>query len=379
MNIVKTPIKDIYGNVTGGRFTASGGLENSESGVAFQNLSISSAGASYAPFIGATLSVGPVSAQATIMLDVGGGINFSVIKLKDEKDSTRNNAQVSVVISKTGQDAFHKGYFLKELNDKGDLVNTKETGSFIEEGFSVVMPTQIGEFYSASFKDTSGSGYDVQVDMNLPDNAMGTITVTVNSKLSFQDKSIGFTDRELEVIKRTFVGSEGRIEHMYLDKKGYVTVGVGFMIPTQEAALSYPFLNEDGEPASDEQKMAEWRTIAAMEKNHVASWYEDSTELWITNEFMNEKLDSLIDESFVDLKKVFPDLGVYPSPARVALQDMMYNLGLTKFKKFTNLIAAVKKLDWVLAASESHRLDIPDDRNDAVRDLLLKAAESDDI
>ena len=60
------------------------------------------------------------------------------------------------------------------------------------------------------------------------------------------------TPADLENAKARFLGKAGRVTellklhecnvpYMYLDSVGLVTVGVGFMIPTAEAAQAYPF------------------------------------------------------------------------------------------------------------------------------------------
>jgi len=44
---------------------------------------------------------------------------------------------------------------------------------------------------------------------------------------------------------------EGMVRHMYLDKYGYVTVGIGNLLKTVEAAKQLPFVNGDThQPAS---------------------------------------------------------------------------------------------------------------------------------
>lgn len=47
---------------------------------------------------------------------------------------------------------------------------------------------------------------------------------------------------------------EGRVEHMYLDTRGYITVGVGSMLSDVTAATKLPFVhNSTNEPATYEQ------------------------------------------------------------------------------------------------------------------------------
>ena len=50
-----------------------------------------------------------------------------------------------------------------------------------------------------------------------------------------------FVIQRRALIKR----GEGCISHMYLDTVGKVTVGVGNMLPTAEAAVELPFIDRD--------------------------------------------------------------------------------------------------------------------------------------
>jgi len=55
------------------------------------------------------------------------------------------------------------------------------------------------------------------------------------------------------------------------------------------------------------------------------------------------------------LKKVFPEFGLFTTKRQDALIDMMFNLGEPTFRKFKNMIEAIKDNRWDEAAS--HVLD----------------------
>ena len=57
-------------------------------------------------------------------------------------------------------------------------------------------------------------------------------------------------------------------------------------------------------------------------------------------------LDNDIDVSINDLHKIFPDFNNLNETLQMVLIDMMFNLGLTRFRKFKKMIAAVKTEDW---------------------------------
>jgi hypothetical protein len=132
----------------------------------------------------------------------------------------------------------------------------------------------------------------------------------------------------------------------------------------------------DGEDATEQDKRDEWTLIKSKEPGHLASYYKQFTKLTLGMTDANALLREDLEGSASDLATRFPSLDSYPEAAQDALLDMMFNIGLTKFtkNKWPKLFAAVEKMDWKSAAAESNRPDVPDDRNEAIRDLFLSAA-----
>lgn len=76
-----------------------------------------------------------------------------------------------------------------------------------------------------------------------------------------------------------------------------------------------------------------------------------------------------------NILQIFPESECveFPIAALVALIDMMYNLGINRFKKFKSLITSVKNKEWAATACGSHRRGISDNRNILVYDLFMLA------
>lgn len=379
MTITTKAIKSSDENICGAEFSVAG--SGSGVGVGYQGLTFNAFNSEeYPSTVAGVLGLVKNSASATVQVDSKISVSFNLIEVEDsapviqdpnsqEPAVPHKNAQVAVVVLYGGEVMFTKSYLLQEQDESGNWVNTSESGVYVGGGFSISMPTQMGAPYKATFQRTDL--HAVQIRINASTSA---ITATAKVAFPLEDKARGFTTRELKEIDKSIRQFEGETDFMYKDDKGNVTVGVGFMMPDESAAVSLPFVYEDG-PASEEQKRAEWRTINALASGYVASWYEDSTELYLEDEFITSHLQSLVAVNFTELTRIFPDYGEYPSAARLALQDMIYNLGMTNFNKFTKLKAAVVSRDWETAAAESHRTIRDESRNDAVRDLFLKAAE----
>ena len=63
--------------------------------------------------------------------------------------------------------------------------------------------------------------------------------------------------------------------------------------------------------------------------------------------FMND-----VGEAILGLMKVIPDFTGMSENRQNALVDMCFNMGITRFLKFKNMIAAIKAGDWTKAANE---------------------------
>jgi GH24 family phage-related lysozyme (muramidase) len=168
---------------------------------------------------------------------------------------------------------------------------------------------------------------------------------------------------------------EGDIGHMYLDTKGYVTVGIGNMIPSAEAAKKLPFIDtKTGKPATPEQIEAAFAKVDGMPEGMNASKYASATTLRLDKAAIRElATDRLRNEFLPSLRRLFPKFDSYPAAAQKALVDMVYNMGAGKLAKFVNLRAACEAGDWTRAATESHRAGARDARNEWTHQMFLDA------
>ena len=194
---------------------------------------------------------------------------------------------------------------------------------------------------------------------------------------------------------------EGDYPYMYVDSQGYVTVGVGFMIPNATAATFYPFLlnkprlaqaaSHKGtvharptlhnpvtpvlldNKATAKEIRAEWRKIHAKPRNHLAPWYERFTSMTLTNFEIDRILQDKVNRFESRLKSLFSTWDDFPAPAQNALLDMVYNLG--SLQAFPTLVTAANNHDWTKCAANSHRMGPSDQRNDETRDRFLEAAK----
>ncbi len=169
---------------------------------------------------------------------------------------------------------------------------------------------------------------------------------------------------------------EGKINHMYLDSKGFVTVGVGHLLKDLASAQKLSFKKSNNMPASKDEIKADYEAVKKQPKNRLASFYKRSVKLKLSDLDINTLTNSHIDSFEGELKRVFPNFLTYPSEVRFALFDLIFNVGMTDLNnKWPSLKKAVKAKDWTTAAKESNRkLPISAERNKYVSELFEKAA-----
>lgn len=169
---------------------------------------------------------------------------------------------------------------------------------------------------------------------------------------------------------------EGRIEFMYLDVKGYVTVGVGCLLKTPQDAirLVWRYRDDSGEP--DETAIGdEWSRVSRQPAGMDAHAYKRVTSMDLIPYEIDRMFAQRVGAFETSLQHIFPEFASWPEPAQLATLDMAYNLGAGAIpKEWPNLTRALRRQEWRAAAKESHRPEAREARNLVVRGLYLEAA-----
>lgn len=182
------------------------------------------------------------------------------------------------------------------------------------------------------------------------------------------------TDVPWDVTRADFNDWEGRIPYMYVDTRGFVTVGVGYMLPHAGAAAELPFVwREGGQRATTDEIRTEFDRVHQQPMGKLAQAYKPFTKLDLPDAAIDALLKTTADRFELGLTQNFTGYRNYPAPAKRALLDMAYNLGIDGLLKFKKLKAAVEAGNWAGAAAESYRNGPSKDRNDWTRQMFLKA------
>lgn len=114
------------------------------------------------------------------------------------------------------------------------------------------------------------------------------------------------TAAERSILRRKLEQYEGRVPHMYLDTDGNVTVGVGHLLATVEAARELPFRTASQRKATPQRVSEEFREIAAQPKGYTASWYGGFTDLVLSNADIDRLTERHIDSFHRELRVIYP-------------------------------------------------------------------------
>lgn len=168
---------------------------------------------------------------------------------------------------------------------------------------------------------------------------------------------------------------EGSVGWMYLDTVGKVTVGVGLMLPNALAAQSLAFMRGE-QPATAEEIAAEYARVLGLQKGRLAKFYSQSRGLRLSDDTIEEKLRDTLAGFEGYLRKHIAIYDTLPDVAKIALLDMVYNLGPGKlFAEYPRLIAALEAGDWKTAAEHSQRRGPAPARNQWTKLQFLSAAK----
>ncbi len=179
-------------------------------------------------------------------------------------------------------------------------------------------------------------------------------------------------------------------EYPYLDSEKKITVGYGINInkkvtfmaqlwktgskngpdaTLKEIERGYKILHDNSNDPKNLNKDGKFNVTAEGQKG----W----TNLYLSD----DERGRLFGEAFSEFQEALPgkftNFNCFPPKAKIALMDMIYNIGAEKFSRgqWGNFFLAVNQRDWDTAAQECHRTGIGEDRNIDTYKQFKDAAE----
>ena len=181
-----------------------------------------------------------------------------------------------------------------------------------------------------------------------------------------------YLDQAIATVRRF----EGSVPWMYLDTAGKVTVGVGLMLASEEAAHALPFLRKNlaVSPADISRDFAR---VSAMKAGGLAGVYREVNGLELSDDTISEHLRQAVLGFEGYLRSHIAGYDGLPDAVKIALLDMAYNLGPGRLlTEYTHLLGAIKRQNWTAAAAASLRRGPSSERNSWTRQQFLSAASA---
>lgn len=167
---------------------------------------------------------------------------------------------------------------------------------------------------------------------------------------------------------------ENAIPFMYLDTRGLVTGGVGQMLRDAAAACQLPFQSPHGGIADLDSVIADWKRVKAMEAGHSPSFYHSDSSPTLLASDITTLLRSRVVGFDGQLQGYYPHYNSFPDAVKLALLDMIFNLGFGGLLKYPSMNAAINSGDWLGAANQCHRNGPSEARNEWTKNQFLSAA-----
>lgn len=148
---------------------------------------------------------------------------------------------------------------------------------------------------------------------------------------------------------------EGRVNYMYLDVKGLVTIGIGNLIDPIAQAIRLPFYFKGTDTkASTAAISGEWSLVKGHKelalRGHRAA--AGMTKLMLRD----PDIDNLVSQKRIEfegfLRRGFKLWDLYPADAQLGIMSMAWAMGAGFYLKFPAFTRACNQLDWDTAAKE---------------------------
>ena len=162
---------------------------------------------------------------------------------------------------------------------------------------------------------------------------------------------------------------EGVVPHLYLDTRGNVTCGVGFLVRTVSALAAYPWHPSVATARGDWAELHRPDVLSG----RMPDYYRKICCARLTTEGMRAVFEDRV-LAFRAALETHWQLSRQPEDVQLALVDMAYQLGAVGLRRFVKLHAAVMARDYRTAMYESYRRDASPTRNANTAKLFEAAA-----
>lgn len=158
---------------------------------------------------------------------------------------------------------------------------------------------------------------------------------------------------------------------MYRDTVGRVTVGVGLMLPDASAAAKLPF-QVNGAAVAEDAVRTEFARVDALPMGRPALFYRARNGPELPKPEIDALLRTVLTGFENDLRGALHGYDALPDGVRLALLDMIYNLGPAGLLHgYPRMLQAIQAGEWAQAAAACERRGPGAARNEWTRQMML--------
>lgn len=179
----------------------------------------------------------------------------------------------------------------------------------------------------------------------------------------------------VDTLVQDCIEREALVDHLYLDVKGLVTVGVGKLLHSAMEASRLPFRVGD-RPATVAEVSLDFVRVAALPVGHVAAWYRSPSAPLLPDGYGASLCKTeLLGEYLPGIQRLIPDALALPLPVVRALVTMAYTMGIHGLAGFPHMLDSITMRDYASAALECHIKGATDATNERLRLWFAEASQ----
>ncbi len=168
---------------------------------------------------------------------------------------------------------------------------------------------------------------------------------------------------------------EGSIDNIYLDTKGYITIGKGENVDDKKTFMALNLKNGNREATYAEKlvvynKFLELKRKKEYGNKYGSDYYKKYSSLRITPQTMDELLESHLRNDISRLRKGIPEFDKLPIELMEVLVDIRYNSGAITEERWPNLRRGIRDKNLTAIANEINRKDVSQKRNDWAKERI---------
>lgn len=147
---------------------------------------------------------------------------------------------------------------------------------------------------------------------------------------------------------------EGNSQWMYLDIKGLVTIGSGYLVQNLSEAIRLNFLDPSlKENARVDAIAKDFLRVRAMAPAKLFTYYRIDSSPLLAQSTIDSLIGVKLNEFHYEILELLPELETYPDGVQAGLLLLTYAVGAKGLAQYHELLADIRQGEWAAAGTNS--------------------------